>query len=58
LPSLLAEGAELYRIEAQAQLDVALRILGVALIVCVGCWVLWLLFTLMRTYWLIPLLSL
>lgn len=58
LPSLLIEGAELYRVEAQSRLDVGLRIMGVVLIAGVGCWVLWLLLSLMRTYALIPMLSL
>ena len=54
LPALLIEGAELYRLEAQAQLTLTLRFVGVALLLLVGGWVLWLLAGLMRTYVLIP----
>ena len=58
LPALLTEGAGLYRMEAQAKLEVALKMTGVVLIAVVGLWVLWLLFSLMKTYTLIPMLSL
>ncbi len=58
LPEVLTTGSELYRVESVARLDVTLRILGLALLVAVGIWVLILLLSFMESYSLIPLLTL